>query len=236
MFDKTIVRGFLAVVALVASVSNVRADNLPITYNFVNEPTCQNGWTMNGTITTDGNLGNITFADFLSTTLTFTDSSQNVTYPRSFSWNAVADGESGIVATPQAILLYPTQSVGQFPNTDRESGIELTYYIGQSEQEDTEWCNTGLAGSGYYAPAPWTGGAPSWIVPDDYYQSSGHWGNLWESYYDTHDSGVAPPDFVANAPWVIATAVPEPGTITLLVSALLGLAGAFYLRRRPAKA
>jgi hypothetical protein len=33
----------------------------------------------------------------------------------------------------------------------------------------------------------------------------------------------------------VATAVPEPGTITLLVSALLGL-GAFYLRRRRAKA
>jgi hypothetical protein len=30
--------------------------------------------------------------------------------------------------------------------------------------------------------------------------------------------------------------VPEPGTLTLLVSALLGLAGAFYLRRRRAKA
>ena len=31
------------------------------------------------------------------------------------------------------------------------------------------------------------------------------------------------------------TAVPEPATLTLLVSALLGL-GAFYLRRRRAKA
>ncbi len=35
-------------------------------------------------------------------------------------------------------------------------------------------------------------------------------------------------------PWAIAVAVPEPGTLTLLVSALLGL-GAFCLRRRRAK-
>jgi hypothetical protein len=32
------------------------------------------------------------------------------------------------------------------------------------------------------------------------------------------------------------TIVPEPGTLMLLVSALLGLAGAVYLRRRGAKA
>ena len=35
---------------------------------------------------------------------------------------------------------------------------------------------------------------------------------------------------------LLFTAVPEPGTLTLLVSALLGLAGAAYLRRRQAKA
>jgi hypothetical protein len=35
---------------------------------------------------------------------------------------------------------------------------------------------------------------------------------------------------------VITSPVPEPATLSLLVSALLGLAGAFYLRRRRAKA
>jgi hypothetical protein len=34
--------------------------------------------------------------------------------------------------------------------------------------------------------------------------------------------------------WVIATVVPEPATLTLLISAVLGLASAVYLRRRGA--
>ncbi len=34
----------------------------------------------------------------------------------------------------------------------------------------------------------------------------------------------------ANEPWVIATVAPEPATLTLLASALLGV-GAVYLRR-----
>jgi hypothetical protein len=43
---------------------------------------------------------------------------------------------------------------------------------------------------------------------------------------------IVPPGSSSGAPWVIATVVPEPGTLTLLVSALLSLAGAAYLRRR----
>jgi len=47
-----------------------------------------------------------------------------------------------------------------------------------------------------------------------------------------------PPQFVPGQSWVIATTtpVPEPASLTLLISALLGFAGAFYLRRRRAKA
>ena len=39
-----------------------------------------------------------------------------------------------------------------------------------------------------------------------------------------------------NGVAIATTVVPEPGSLTFLVSALLGLAGAFYLRRRRAKA
>jgi hypothetical protein len=58
---------------------------------------------------------------------------------------------------------------------------------------------------------------------------------LASSFFDA--GGETAPGYIgANNPWVIATAVPEPGTLTLLVSALLGLVGAFCLRRRRAKA
>ncbi len=51
-------------------------------------------------------------------------------------------------------------------------------------------------------------------------------GDYW-AYSDGHSIGSLS---------AVATLVPEPASLTLLVSALLGLAGAFYLRQRRAKA
>jgi hypothetical protein len=48
-------------------------------------------------------------------------------------------------------------------------------------------------------------------------------------YFDDTQPG----DHLGGAPWVIATAVPEPATLTILASALLGF-GVVYLRRRSA--
>jgi hypothetical protein len=45
-----------------------------------------------------------------------------------------------------------------------------------------------------------------------------------------------PSGAIGGNPMVIATAVPEPASLTLLISALLGLAGTFYLRRRRTRA
>jgi hypothetical protein len=56
---------------------------------------------------------------------------------------------------------------------------------------------------------------------------SGSWVSEFQSTGPTAVQG----SIAENDPWVIATAVPEPGTLTLLVSVLLGIGGALLFRR-----
>jgi len=66
------------------------------------------------------------------------------------------------------------------------------------------------------------GGIPCWICE----RSGAGWGETEPTTYTN-------PLYAISSP--ITVPVPEPGTLTLLVSELLGLAGAVYLRRRRAK-
>ena len=90
-------------VFLLASVSNACA--VTITYDLVNYPSDQNGWTLSGFITTDGTIGAITRADILS--WSFTATGPYVASPifgRS-SDEGSNDGPVGVVATPQSLIL-----------------------------------------------------------------------------------------------------------------------------------
>lgn len=60
---------FLAYLALCFAVPGHAA---PITYTWVDDPVDQNGWTLSGSITTDGTIGTLTSANIDSWIITFT--------------------------------------------------------------------------------------------------------------------------------------------------------------------
>jgi hypothetical protein len=83
--------------------SAVLANATPITYNILNNPDLQNGWTLSGTITTDGTIGTIQANDILSWTWTITkgviSSTASSTDP------GVGMNTLGITATAAGLLL-----------------------------------------------------------------------------------------------------------------------------------
>lgn len=199
----------LVAVVLLATVSTAQADTI---YNLVNYPSSQtvSGGTdtVSGTITTDGTPG--PYADtshLINASFVFT-TPKGTTYTVS-SAGFDLTGSSQISVTSTALLYYPA------------AGSDFELYGYSLEYPDDF---VGLA----------------WLRPSSPPTAAA----MYEGYVvDTiankylavfgDSSGKTSSGYVgSNDPWVIAT--PEPGTLTLAFSALLGLAGAVYLRRRRA--
>jgi PEP-CTERM motif len=106
--------------------SAVLANATPITYNILNNPDLQNGWTLSGTITTDGTIGTIQANDILSWTWTITKGVNSFT-ASSTNPGAQQVFPIGITATAAGLLVHvdPTFGTGIDPFLKIPNGLQF---------------------------------------------------------------------------------------------------------------
>ncbi|MGA2621591.1 MAG: PEP-CTERM sorting domain-containing protein [Thermoguttaceae bacterium] len=210
MIGKTMVRGVLAV-ALVASVSFANAATY--TYTMVDYPAYETDQitgdtdTISGTIITNSNNGTLSTADLVGGTIYLTNPDYGT-----FALPVLGNTSiSGITATPEQLILLA-------PNIGHENDLTV----------DT------IIPTGPYANYEPQISYRELFVADPFITSfDGELDDPNEAPLFQYYSGWGT---IEGTNWVIATAqsTPEPSTLTLLCSALLGL-GVVYLRRRKAK-
>jgi hypothetical protein len=213
-------------VVLLASVPIVWADD--ITYNIVDYPESQGGYTVTGSITTDGTLGEYDGPDqpgvmphVLSVSLAIRSPSASY-ISNSTSW-AVCSLDPALppifYATPTQLLVpsgYACTLLASIPPTDNLSNAQIAL------EYDPRPDYVAAFGPGYGASL--TGETTSGA-------------RYSRTLFDQCDLAGSGTTIDSSDPWIIATAepVPEPSVAIGLCTSLVGL-GAIYLRQRGAKA
>jgi hypothetical protein len=203
---------------LLASVSAARAD---IIYNIVDYPANEADEfipgtdTISGTIITDGVIGPITQSDIVGgiLTITYPTGSASVTYIGGVEGDATCNGPLTATLTQLSLPSGSGFGIDGFSSVDNQPYVEYFH--------DFEYTGDNFIAGNVTYPYP--------SVVEIAAFSSG----------ETLSTGAG--SFGGPNPWIIANdgqavPTPEPATLMLLVSALLGLAGAVYLRRCGAKA
>jgi hypothetical protein len=219
----------LFLLALLVSVPNVRADQ--ITYNICNYPSLQtdliNGGTdtLSGTITVNATGWNDWNGFESASNVGVASGSVFVTTPVGQVYGGSVWAENGLVATDTQ-LLYPI-GIGDTLNG-------TAYY---TSYENNIVIQCGVAnfpfGADFHLGPGWQCTAFPLGFPTDLF--------IDENPTDLAQSGIeysSPPEGGASeyTTYLVIAEVPEPASLTLLMSALLGLAGASYLRRRGTRA
>jgi hypothetical protein len=196
---------------LLAAINKSKAD---IIYQIIDDQAVQNGYMLSGTITTDGNMGNLSSSDIRGWSWSVTNGvntySANSTQPGTSS--GISPGD--IFATSSYIALYSTTDLANAGGMGMGAPIsvpghgQLTSYI--------QWTQSTLEANAftsavYFEPGFPNNGTPWWtdlITSTPYNLPNG-----WEIAND----GVA--------------AVPEPSSLTLLASAATVIGAGYCLRR-----
>jgi hypothetical protein len=111
------------VYAMAVSSSHANASN--IIYSFANYPTLQNGYTIAGTIVTDGTIGVLPYSSIVSASFSVTNGAITWTLTKADD----VYGVMNLVATASQILLPPDTTSGAIPDLSIGSGGYETPHI-----------------------------------------------------------------------------------------------------------
>jgi hypothetical protein len=192
--------------ALLAAFSLARPCSADITYTLSDYSALESGYTLTGSITTDGNFGTIVAGDIESWTFTATDGETTYTVSSNDAYASL--GVDGLQASATALTMgIPT------PASTGEAALDL-YAYGESYLSYQRYTN-------YYG----------FLTQDTYSFDNPSQNSVWTN----QTNGSNGLTLGANDPWTIATApaaVPEPSSLVMAGLGLAGLAGYGWRRRR----
>jgi hypothetical protein len=174
-----------------------------IIYQLKNYSSDQGGHTLSGTITTDGTIGDLGSSSFPAGYYNFRP--QFGGHIKSATFQIDSDPVYNVTEIPNSWCDVVATAAGQILVYPGTSAFQLLNNVPSVGVWGIEWYNNA-----------------------HYYGSDQVSGSVWQTTSLPTSAG----HIAAHNPWLIATVVPEPATLALLVTAVLGIAGISLVRRQ----